>query len=153
MKILLPYRYKLIGIFLLGISMILTVKYFLYGLRIMSPVFAIYSSYMETKYLTTFRTNIGDELILLLMLSGFFLIVFSSEKNEKEYPHKLLEFIRIKALRKTIIYYFFWIIFTILFIYGNGFMATLILNMVFPFLIYILLFYYLKNKYPIEKSL
>jgi len=52
------------------------------------PVFAIYSSYMETRFFTMVSTNFADELIILLFLAGLSILVFLKEKNETDYLKK-----------------------------------------------------------------
>jgi len=139
---LLPYRFKTPGFILILIGLILTVFYFTSDFRFELPVFAIFSSYFETKYLTTFRTNFSDELILLTLLTGFFMASFSREKVEDT----ILQNIRRRALAKSVFINTLILIFSILFIYGSGFMGILILNIYIPFLIYLPLFYFMKLK-------
>lgn len=142
MNKLLPHRLKIFGWLLVGLGTSLTIIYFVYGLRLIFPVFAIYSAYLETKILTTFNTNIGDELILLSFITGFLIISLSKEKEEI----KSFKIIRIKALQKTVLIYFSWLIATVLFVYGNGFISVLILNTILPFIIYLALFHILKRR-------
>lgn len=139
---LLPYRLKIFGWLLVGLATCLTITYFVYGLRLIFPVFAIYSAYLETKFFTFFNTNIGDELILLSFITGFLIISLSKEKDEI----KSLTIIRLKALQKTVLIYFSWLIATILFVYGNGFISVLILNTILPFIIYLALFHIFKRR-------
>jgi amino acid transporter len=106
------------------------------------PVFAIFSNVTEPKILAIFQTNIVEELILLLFIAGFFMITFSKEKDEKH----CLRAVRIKAANQTILIYIFWLIFSIMFVFGNGFNFILVLNIILPFVIYLILFYSKKNK-------
>jgi len=142
MNTLLPYKLKIPGFLLLCLGIILSIIYFVYGLRIILPVFAVYSSFLETKIFTTFKTNFGDEIILLSYILGFSLIVFSKEKKELNSYRRL----RIEAIIKTIRIYILWMVFSILFVYGNGFVSILILNILLPFIIYLILFHSLKSK-------
>ncbi len=142
MKKLLPYGFKYAGVAIVFAATTLATVYFIYGLRIALPVFAVYSSYLETKLFATFTTNIADEIILVLFIAGFSLIVFSKEKNEI----RALNVIRNKAIKKSIITYIIWMGFSILFIFGNGFISVLVLNMIIPFIIYLLIFYGIKNR-------
>ena len=138
---LLPFKYKLIGLIFIVCASCLTGLYFYYGIRIEIPVFALFSSYLETKFFTFFKTNFIEEIIMLLFLAGFSFIVFSKEKNEK----KWLTNIRIRALGNTIKIFVGCITISILFIYGSAFITVLTLNMVLPFVIYIIVFYSLKS--------
>lgn len=138
---LLPYKLKIYGWISVFAATTLTFLYFYYGIKISMPVFAVYSSYLETKLFAFFITNFTEELILLLYIAGFSLIVFSKEKNESGF----LKLVRIKALTNMIKTVVIWWLFTVLFIFGNGFMVVLILNLVLPFIIYIFFFYRIKN--------
>lgn len=106
------------------------------------PVFAVFSSFMETKMLVTFRTNFADELILLLLICGFGLIVFSKEKNETDN----LDPLRIKALVKAIIANTVLLLFSILFVFGSGFIAVLVFNLFSVPIFYIFFFYLVERK-------
>jgi len=90
----------------------------------------------------TFRTNFADDLILLLLIVGFGLIVLSKEKFEFEN----LDSARAKALVKAIISNNIFLLFFILFVYGSGFIAILVLNLFSLSLFYLIFFYFLKRK-------
>lgn len=106
------------------------------------PVFAIYSSFLRTKTFESFRTNFADELILLLLIAGIGLIVFSKEKIE----YDTLDTARNKALARAVILNNIFLLFSILFVYGSGFIAILVLNLFSISLFYLFFFYLLKRK-------
>jgi len=54
--------------------------------------------------------------------------------------------VRNEAINKTVIGYIFWLLFSVLFIYGSNLHSILIPGLILPFIIYLLFFYYLKNK-------
>jgi len=139
---LLSFKFKIPGFILIFIGLILTILYFSVEFRFEMPVLAVFSSYVETRFLTTFSTNFADELILLILLAGFSLVVFSKEKKEFDFFQSL----RIKALVKTAIINVAFLIFSVMFIYGNGFIMVLILNMFFPFILYLVIFNFMKFK-------
>jgi hypothetical protein len=139
---LLPYRFKWIGAVLVFIGLAGLVFYLWFDFRLIVPVFAVFSSFLETKMFTTFRTNIADELIILSFLTGFFFLTFSKEKTESE----ILDQIRTKAFSKAILANVGLLIFSILFIYGNGFLAILLLNLFSIFIFYLIFLYFLKRK-------
>lgn len=139
---LLSYKFKLPGLILILAGTGLTVLYFGFDFRFEMPVLAVFSSFMETRFFTTFRTNFADELIILLFLSGFCLVVFSKEKYERE----ILREIRIKAIYKTIAIDILLLVLTTLFVFGGGFMAFTIINLILPFLLYLILFNIMKFK-------
>jgi hypothetical protein len=137
---LISHKYKIPGYLLIFIGLVLTILYFSVDFRFEMPVFAVFSSYFETKFFTAFRTNFADELIILLFLAGLTLVAFSKEKNESE----LLQPLRIKALIKTAIINSLVMTFSVVFIYGSGFMAILIVNIFLPFILYLSIFNLLK---------
>ena len=139
---LLPYKFKWIGAVLIFMGLVELVFYLWFDFRITLPVFAVFSSFLETKMFTSFRTNIADELIMMTLLAGFFLTVFSKEKKESEILGKL----RAEALSKAVLTNVFVLVFSILFIYGNGFFAILLLNLYSVFIFYLIFLNFLKRK-------
>lgn len=141
---LLPYRYKLAGATLILCGLIMAVLYFTIDFRFELPVFAFFSSYVETKLFTGFKTNFADELILLTLLTGFLLVSFSREKKEEDN----LASLRYIAVIRTVIINSAILLFSMLFIYGGGFMGVVIMNIFTPFIIYIVTFSILKSNLP-----
>jgi hypothetical protein len=137
---MLDHKFKIPGIVLVVTGVILSAIYFLFDFRFEVPVFAVFSSYMKTSFLTTFKTNFADETIMLLLLAGFFMWAFSKEKHETEG----LRIIRAKALKRAILTDTGILLFSILFIYGSGFIGMLLLNMILPFVLYLSYFNFLK---------
>lgn len=135
---LLSYPWKFAGIFLCLCGIVLAVFYLWFDFRFTLPVFAVYSSFFETKMFATFRTNFADELTLLLLISGMSLIVFSKEKNETEN----IDALRLKALTIAVIANNILLLFSVLFIYGTGFLSVLVFNLI-SFSIFYLLFFYM----------
>jgi hypothetical protein len=141
-KFLLPYPWKFAGIFLSLCGIVLAIFYLWFDFRFTLPVFAVYSSFLETKMFTTFNTNFADDLILLLLLTGFGLIVFTKERMESEQ----MDLFRIKAVVIAFIANFIFLIFSVLFIFGSGFIGVLVLNLFsFP-IFYLIIFNFLKRK-------
>ena len=139
---LLPYKCKIPGYALLIAGAVMTYLYFVVNIRLELPVPAIISSFAETKFFTTYKTNIADELLILLLITGFSLIVFSKEKNETVQLREL----RISSLIRTAVTDIFIILFATLFVYGSGFMAIIIMNLFLPFIIYLIFFNVAKMK-------
>lgn len=136
------YKYKNPGILLLIAALILTIYYFLCNFRFSFPVFAVISSYSETKFFWSFSTNFADELILILFTAGFTLTIFSREKTEyREY-----KLIRSKAVYYTIKTEIGYLIFIILFSFGSAFIALVIINLFLPFVLYLVFFNVMKLK-------
>jgi hypothetical protein len=141
-KFLLPYPWKFAGIFLSLCGIVLAIFYFWFDFRFTLPVFAVYSSFLETKMFTTFNTNFADDLILLLLLCGFGLIVFTKERIESEQ----MDLFRIKAVVIAFIANFIFLIFSVLFIFGSGFIGVLIMNLFSLPIFYLIIFNFLKRK-------
>jgi len=139
---LLPYKYKWIGMGLVILGITGLIFYLWFDFRLILPVFAVYASFLETRMFTTFRTNIADELIMLSLLAGFLLLVFSKEKTECE----ILDQIRSRAFLNALLANAGLLIFSILFIYGNGFLTILLLNLFSIFIFYLIFFYVMKRK-------
>jgi len=144
-NLLLPYPVKFAGLFLTFAGMVMSVFYLLFDFRFTIPVFAIFSSFLETKMFVTFNTNFADELTMLLLFTGLILIVFSKEKTESEY----LDATREKAIVKALIYNNIMLLFSILFIYGSGFIGILVINLFSFSLFYLFIFYLMKYKQKI----
>lgn len=143
---LLPFPWKFAGILLILTGIVLSILYLWFDFRFTIPVFAVFSSFMETKMFSAFKTNFADELIMLVFVSGFGLIVLSKEKEEFEY----LNSIRSGAMVKAFIANNFLLLFSILFVYGSGFIAILVLNL-FSFAVFYLYFFYSLRKRETRK--
>jgi len=139
---LLPFPFKLAGLFLTLGGIAMAVLYIWFDFRFIMPVFAVFSSFVETKMFATFRTNFADELAMLLLIAGLGLIVFSKEKNETEN----LTLVRNKALAKASIANTVFLLFSILFVYGSGFIGILVLNLFAFSIFYLIFFFFLKRK-------
>jgi hypothetical protein len=145
-NLLLPYPWKFAGWLLTLIGIALASLYFFFDFKFKMPVFAIYSSFFETKFFATFRTNFADELIMLLLILGLGLMMFSKEKIESENINQ----IRDKALAKATISNTVFLLFSVLFIYGSGFITMLVLNLFSLPTFYLLFFYFTNRKGPIN---
>lgn len=137
-----PYKYKWIGAALIFFGLIGLVSFNLFDFQIKLPVFAVCSSFFVTKICTVFRTNVADEFIILFLLSGFFLLIFSKEKIENDTVKQL----RLKAFSRAMIANMALLIFSTLFIYGNAYMVVLLINLFSFSLFYLIFFNILKWK-------
>jgi len=148
-KGMLSNKFKIPGYVLIILGFVLTYLYFVVNIRIEIPVLAIVSSFTETKFFTIYKTNVADEFIILSLVAGFCMVVFSKEKNETDSIKK----IRTKSLLHTVRIDISLLLFFTLFIYGGGFMVFIVINIVLPFIIYLITFNILKNKELNRKSL
>lgn len=94
-------------------------------------VFAVFSYYLKRKYLTVVNNNISEEIIMLLMLSGLFLISFSKLKFES--PQTIM--LRLKALFITAYINTLVLIVAVIFFYGLAFIAFTVANCFFLLLV------------------
>ena len=92
--------------------------------------------------MVTKTTNFADELILILLISGLGLVILSREKNEAEY----LDSIRATAFARAFLTNIVFLLFSIVFIYGTGFITALVLNQISLSVFYIVFFFFLKLK-------
>jgi len=118
------------------------VIYIFFDYKLKISVFAIYSSFLATKYFTSFKTNFLDELTLLLLISGLALIVFTKERNETEG----LDLFRLRAFFRALIANTIFLLLSVIFVYGSGFIAILVINIFSLFLFYLLFFYLRKRE-------
>jgi len=138
------YRFKFIGFVLIILSLVFGYLYFLGGRPAVFeiPVFAIVSSYMESRFLVFAKTNILDELCAIFMIGGMLMIAFSKEKKEEEEYFKL----RVKALIYAV--YSTAVLWMVIFLLVYGWVIFIVSAAIFLFF---LLAYYLIFKYLVYK--
>jgi hypothetical protein len=140
--ILLPYRWKYVGWMLLTVGIILAGIYLTNEFTLRMPVFAVFSSFMETRMFVTFKTNVADDIILLLLVTGFGMSIGSRERVESE----KMDLARGKAFTKAFLWNTLLLLFCILFVYGGGFLGVLIFNLFSFSILYLVFFNLLKSK-------
>lgn len=93
---LFPHRFRRLGYLFLLIAFATSYLYFWGGRPSFFevPVFAIITSYAETRWMGLAQTNLLDELTHLFLISGLIFIAFSKESHETE----MIQQCRIKAL-------------------------------------------------------
>ncbi len=146
-RFFLHYYFRVAGVILVTAGIISAVLYMFFQFRIEMPVFAIASAYIEMKYFTIFSTNIAEEIILLSLLSGFFFLVFSRDK-EGRIPDQDL---RSKAFSNAVFYNTLFLGLSVIFLYGQAFLAVLALNTISLFILYLL--FYRSGKAKEAKAL
>ena len=144
-KYLLSYQWKYPGWALVVVGAILLFFYLYFDFRVTVPVFAVFSYFIEIKYLTIIRTNIADEIIMLALLGGFFMVVFSKEKNWQ--PQ--FDLIKGKALFRALFWNTILMLFSIVFFFGQGFLGILALNLFSVYIIYLIFYRQRKRKEPL----
>ena len=148
-----PFKAKFLGLTFMVLSMLFAYLYFWGGKPEMFniKIFAIVTTYLETRYFVFSQTNILDELAAILFISGIALISFSKEKNEKEH----FEALRIMALIKAMYFTMaFWLL-SFLLIYGIAIFIVSFLVFIVFLLAYnlLFLFYLLKEKRSRQNAL
>lgn len=145
--LLIPHKYKFVGIILLLLGIIAAYLRFYLGIKptyLNLPVFAFYSSFLETKTFQVITNNISEEIVSLLLLLGLMFINFSKEVVENE----IVNSIRLFSFSSSVLLNSVVLFFSVLFIYGFAFVNLLMLNMFSQLLFYQIIFriVYIKNK-------
>ena len=146
MIFLFPRKYKVPGSILLLIGITLVVVRFYFGIKpklFDVKVFSIYSKYFETSYFNVISNHISEELTALFLITGLLLLCFSKEKDENEFLNQ----IRLKSLILTFYINTGLILLSFIFIYGFVFINVIVLNLISPFIIYLITFNWLKYKF------
>ena len=137
--LLLPNKFKAVGIFLLIPGIVCAVTCFYYGIKpefLDMKVFAVYSKYFKTNYFSIIENNIIEELSGLFLTLGFLFIIFSKEKNENE----SLMILRFKSVIISIYANALLMVFSYFFIYGLGFIYIIVFNLISFQLFYLIIF-------------
>ena len=106
------------------------------------PVFAVYSSYLKTVTFGMTRTNLTDELTCILLLTGTLWLICSREKVES--PE--LDLLRYKAFFFSVLLNSLFLLFSVLFIFGIGFINVMIINMFSQLVFYLVVFRFLMKR-------
>lgn len=111
-----PRKFLWIGVGLLIIGLIAVYLYFLGGKPefFTSRIFAVFSSYAETRFFVIAQTNLLDEIGGVFSLIGLFFMGFSKVKNESDE----INMIRISSVLYSIIATVTIWILMFLFVYG-----------------------------------
>lgn len=143
---LLPGRLRPVGIIFLILGLcILFLKYqFNYKPDFLEvKVFAIYSFYIEAKSFTFITQQIIEEIGGSFVLSGLFLIAFTKEKKESE----IVDILRLQSFFIASYLNFLYLLISVIFFYGFGFVGALTIFVIFWLVSYILIFRYRLYRY------
>jgi hypothetical protein len=135
----LPHSSKWIGYIVLAPGIILGYLWSFAGFKpewMSVPVFAVYSSYLKKVIFGMSRTNLSDELPAVLLLLGAIWLLCSRESDEG--PEVVS--IRYKAMIGSVLLNSGLLLFSILFVFGFGFINVMILNLFSQLFIYLILF-------------
>jgi len=137
---MLPYSWKYPGYLLILAGMLLSVFYYFFDFQFKMPVVALYSFYMEQKFLAVFNTNFAEEVILLSFLIGFILLVFSKDRpGQANHDH-----LKGKALFKALFWNSIILLLSIVLLYGKAFLGILVVNIFSVFLLYLVFYWRLR---------
>lgn len=127
------------GIFFLVAGVIAGIARFYFGFKpkfLTIDFFALYSYYLDEKFMQSVRNNFGEEITGFLIVTGLFMIAFAREKEENEQ----IGLLRLKAFFYSFYLNFAFLIAAILFTFGFAFIYMLMFNMGFGLLAYIVAF-------------
>jgi hypothetical protein len=144
--LLLPHRYKYIGLGLLVPSLIFLYMFAYRGIKpdfLDVNVFAVWSKYFETKYFTVIENNISEEITLVFLLISLCFIAFARVSEENEATMQM----RFKALLLATYINTALLILSVFFVYGIAFVSIVFMNIVSALLLYIIIFnvYYYRS--------
>lgn len=152
MRFLFPQWCRIVGFFLFLSG--ITAAFLIYILDFKPEfldikVFAVFSYYFDKKFFSVISNNAGEELVILLILIGLFLLSFSKLRNESDVSVLL----RLKALLVSVYINTFILILSVVFIYGLGFLAFTIVNCFSLLLINTIVFRILLLKQKNQKQI
>ncbi len=114
------------------------------------PVFAIVSSFIETKYFFWMHSDISEELFAFSLIIGMTLIALSKEKHESNEINNL----RLKAFSLALIINCAFLLFGLAFFYGISALYILTINLFSFLFLYVLIFkmFFYKTKKSITST-
>jgi hypothetical protein len=141
----LPYSLRWIGYLLIIPGLALGYLWGFSGFKpewLNVPVFAVHSSYLKTVTFGMTRTNLADELAAFLLLTGALWLLCSKEKSENPETDHL----RYKAFFISVLLNSGFLLFSMVFIFGIGFINIMILNLFSQLAFYLLIFRFLMKR-------
>jgi len=150
---LLPHSLRYVGYLLILFSLGVSYLYFFGGRPAFFevPVFAILTSYAETRWFVFAQTNALDEMAMIFALAGILIIIFSKERIESED----LSFLRMKA----IVYGIYTTSIILVFIYLTVFGWPVFIAIAFSYLFFLVVSFlifkilvYSKKSLPVKSK-
>lgn len=140
-KLLLPCKFKTAGYVCILPGFILLLIRFYFDIKpsfFDIKTFALYSTYLQTKYFSVIENHFTEEIGGFLIFLGFAFIILSIEKDEKPEFNE----IRLKAFFITFYANYLFLIISILFVFGIAFIKVIMIGLLLPSLVYFCLFKY-----------
>ena len=143
-----PNKLRILGIIFLTFGIILLILKYKFNYKpefLNLKVFALYSFYIEAKTFSMITHQMIADIAGIFLITGLFILSFTKEKNESDE----IDSLRLKDIILAAYVNLFYIISSILFFFGFGFVGALTLYSVIWIAIYFLIFRLLlfqKNK-------
>lgn len=137
--LLLPGGFRPLGLVLSGVGMVLVVIRFYFGIKpelLNLKVFAFYSNYLETKIFVLIQNQFLEEVAGLIIIVGLFFIAMAKEYRESDETNAL----RLRAFIITTYVCTIFLVVSMLFTFGFGFVFMMIVNLGLWQLTYIIVF-------------
>lgn len=144
-KLLLPYRFKWIGL-------LLFVLFLLLGLLVMYGDFRL--DFLDVDFgrspglFTSGNNNLTDELVLTGTIVSLLLIAFAKEKDEDEYLH----FVRLESWQWAVLINFVLLILATWLFYDFDFLNVMVYNMLTVLVIFIIRFQFIVYRSKKEEA-
>lgn len=109
-------------------------------------MFAFYTYYIEAKSFSIIKHQMIEEFGGVLLLAGLFMVAFSREKIENEWTRRL----RLKSFMITAWFFLVYLLVSVLFFYGFGFVGALTFSVITWLVCYILVFRFNYSRHTVE---
>ncbi len=143
---LLPRGFRNLGFVFFGMGAVVGFIRFYFGYKpefLNRKVFAIISSYLDNKFFEVIGNQLLEEISAILLLLGLFLVAFSKEKIE----NSINDSYRLKAFFVSAYFTAIFLLLTIIFTYGMGFVYAAILGIGLWIIVYYISFKILLHQY------
>jgi glycerol uptake facilitator-like aquaporin len=145
----LPRKYRVPGIVLTVFGAALLIARFAYGFKpawLDTNTFAVYSVYIEAKYFEIIGNQMIEEIGGVSLFSGMLMIALAKEKTEGPETDRL----RLRAFVFSFYLSFGYLLFSLLLLYGFGYVIAMLLFPVFLLASYIIVFLLLMKKWKAQ---
>lgn len=139
LALLLPRRFRIAGVVLTVLGAIILVARFTFGFKpawLDTYTFALYSVYVEVKYLAIIRNQMIEEIGGIILFSGMLMVALSKEK--KEGPE--IDSLRLRAFIISFYLCVVFVLLSMLLAYGFGYIVAMLIFPVFLLASYIVVF-------------
>jgi hypothetical protein len=145
-SLLFPNKFKYLGWILFIPGIIFSIIRFYYGIKLSFldlKLFAIYSSYFETKIFTVVENNLTEETAGVLILTGLLILIFTKEQDEDD----TIQLIRLRSFMLSIFINTILLFIAMITVFGIAFIQVMTFNLISTPIIYLIIFKYSVYKY------